>query len=78
MSDNKTKTIDRYRGWEIKEVTNSKGKYYMAYFDLGYDKMPLMLSEYDLETLKRQLDSVYVIHGKLMKNTRQTSQNFGG
>lgn len=67
MSENKTRIVSRYHGWEIKEVTNLQGKYYMAYFDLGSNKMPLMLTEYDLETLKRQIDSVYVLHGKLMK-----------
>lgn len=67
MSENKTRTINRYHGWEIQEVQTLTKTLYMAYFDLGSNKMPLMLSDSDLEGLKSKINSVYVLHGKLVK-----------
>lgn len=77
MDENNIKTIGIHHGWEIKKVTNSKGTYYMAYFDLGSNKMPLMLSDYNLDNLKKQLDTVYVLHGKIIRNIYCNSKNRG-
>lgn len=66
MVDYNSKTVGRYLSWELKEINTSNKTFYIAYYYLGPDKMPLMLNDDDLEALKEKISNVSVFKGKII------------